>query len=61
MMNYGIWLQVIITLLLSIVFTFIGLRTYEYNWTLLETYHEIDDEFVTVFHANLCQAQMKKY
>lgn len=61
MMNYGIWLQVVTILLLSIVFTVIGLRTSEYKWTLLEYYHEIDEEFLKVFHAHLFQRQMKTY
>lgn len=61
MMNYGIWLQVVITLVLSMVFTLIKLRTYEYKWKLLENYHEIDEEFVKVFHSYLFQRQMKKY
>lgn len=60
MMNYGFWLQVVSTLLLSIVFSVIGLRTYEYKWKLLETYNEIDEELVNVFHAELFQANMKK-
>lgn len=61
MMNYGLWLQVVITLVLSMVFTLIGLRTYEYKWTLLEKYQEIDEEFVKVFHSYMFQRQTKKY
>ncbi|XP_037035709.1 uncharacterized protein LOC119073940 [Bradysia coprophila] len=60
MMNYGIWLQLVAILLISIVFTVIGLRKYEHKWTLLENYNEIDDEFVGVFHAKLFKAEMKK-
>lgn len=61
MMNYGIWLQLVTILLISIIFTVIGLRKYEQKWALLETYNEIDDEFVDVFHAKLLQNEMKKY
>lgn len=61
MINYGIWLQVVTTLLLSIVFNLIGLRSSEYKWTLLEYCHEIDEELVKVFHAHLFQRQMKTY
>ncbi|KAJ6642285.1 hypothetical protein Bhyg_07232 [Pseudolycoriella hygida] len=61
MMNYGIWLQVVTTLLLSIIFTFIGLQTHKYRWSLLESYQEIDEELVNVFHSNLLQEQMKKW
>lgn len=61
MMNYGFWLQVVTSLLLSMIFTIIGLRTYEYKWTLLENYQEIDEAFVKKFHSTLFQDQMKKY
>lgn len=60
MMNYGIWLQVTTTLVLSIFFTFNGLRTYEFKWNLLELYSKVDEELVNVFQAELSQAHMKK-
>lgn len=61
MMNYGIWLQLIFLLLISMLFTILGLRKYENKWTLFETYNEIDEEFVNGFHANLYRTEMKKF
>lgn len=60
-LNYGMWMQTIATLLLSMFFILMGLRKYEHKWTILECFHEIDDEFDKVFYAKLFHKQTRRY
>lgn len=59
--NYGIWIQTEVSLVISLWFLLMASTKISYKWTLIETLVEIDEILKNEFSMNLCYKDLKLY
>lgn len=60
-LNYGIWIQTEVSLVLSLWFLLRGLTKISNKWSIYEKLVEIDEIFKNEFSMNLCYKDLKLY
>ena len=59
-LNNGVWLQTIFSLVLSISFILMSLRKYEIKWAIVEEFTNIDKQFEDNFYVKFFHKQSKR-
>lgn len=60
-LNNGLWIQTEVSLVISMFYMLIGMRKNSQMWTLLQNFHDIDQEFSKSFFLKYYYVQGKQY